>query len=147
MARVKKKMSKTAIIIYASAIVIAVYLCALFGACLDKTAAESEQNSVDFTAAFNMMTSEFLNIPYVFMQSITENSYAQKLVIMGAMSLGIYILLKASDSRKLHRRGEEHGSAKWASAREAKQLADNVFSKSEVKIIKNKIAEKESNIL
>ena len=60
------------------------------------------------------------------LHSITSGGYAAKMIFFVGMIIGLYVLYKATDSKKrLHRKGVEHGSAKWGDTSEMKALADN----------------------
>ena len=45
-------------------------------------------------------------------------------VIFSAFAIGLYALMKYTSKKRLHRRGVEHGSARWANEKETKMLAD-----------------------
>ena len=46
------------------------------------------------------------------------SDYSAKITLMVAFALGIYVLLKATSLKRLHRKGVEHGSARWANEKE-----------------------------
>ena len=54
-----------------------------------------------------------------------KNSYVCKMLLLGIMCVGIFILYKFSMTpKRYHRRGEEYGSAKWGDDKEKKSLAE-----------------------
>lgn len=65
---------------------------------------------------------------------------------MVAFALGIYALMKYTSRKRLHRKGVEHGSARWANEKEEKFLADKVEKKKVKKSPKSPF-ETDNNIL
>ncbi len=47
-----------------------------------------------------------------------------KIPLFTAFGIGLYALNKYTSRKKLHRKGEEHGSARWANAKEVRSLLD-----------------------
>jgi len=71
---------------------------------------------------FNLVTSK---PNYIFKHIADTDSYVCKIAFFSLLCFGIFILYKMSeDPKRLHRRGEEHGSAKWGDEKEMKSLAD-----------------------
>ncbi|MBQ3256371.1 MAG: type IV secretory system conjugative DNA transfer family protein [Ruminococcus sp.] len=118
-----RKISKSTIIIYAAIAVVILVLCWILGAAMDYSL--KPDGSVDINLlgdAFNKVTA---NPDLIFAALKKEDSYAPKMLFMGACVVGIYALYKYTEEKKrLHRRGVEHGSAKWGDAKEMKSLAD-----------------------
>ncbi|MBD9060401.1 MAG: TRAG family protein [Ruminococcaceae bacterium] len=61
------------------------------------------------------------------------SSYSFKITLMVGFALGIYALMKYTSRKRLHRKGVEHGSARWANEKEEKFLADRMSAGSKPK--------------
>ncbi|MBR1383059.1 MAG: type IV secretory system conjugative DNA transfer family protein, partial [Ruminococcus sp.] len=57
-------------------------------------------------------------------EMVKQGGYATKIPLFTAFGLGIYALNKYTSRKKFHRKGEEHGSARWANKKEIQSLAD-----------------------
>lgn len=122
-AKGKKKTSVSTIIIYLLIVLVALYSAAAVGLAFDKS--KDESGKIDFSG--ELMTnveSSFADYKGVFKNIKDEETYCCKFTFFGAMFIGIYALLKYTSRKRLHRKGEEHGSARWATDAEAKKLAD-----------------------
>lgn len=65
------------------------------------------------------------NIPYILRHITDKDSYIGKMSFIGFMGAALFIVYKYTETpKRLHRRGEEHGSAKWGDEKEMKSLAD-----------------------
>ena len=56
---------------------------------------------------------------------VKAGGYAAKIPMFTAFGIALYALNKYTSRKRFHRKGEEHGSARWANAKERKSLADN----------------------
>lgn len=119
-----RKTSKLDIIIYSVVIAIVLILAWVLGAAMDY--AVTSDGSIDFNQlgkGFNIVTS---NPSLIFSAIKVENSYAPKMLFMGILAVSLYIAYKfTEDKKRLHRKGVEHGSAKWGDEKEMKSLADS----------------------
>ncbi len=118
-----KKASTSTLIFYGIGILIVIVLSFVLGAAMDCSVKS------DGTVDLNLMSKGFEKVtsnPDLIIKLIqTSGSYAQKMGFMGFMITGIYALYKYSeDKKRLHRRGVEHGSAKWGDEKEMKSLAE-----------------------
>ena len=118
-----KKTSTSTLIFYGIGILIMIVLSFMLGAAMDCSVKS------DGTVDLNLMSKGFEKVtsnPDLIIKLIqTSGSYAQKMGFMGFMITGIYVLYKYSeDKKRLHRRGVEHGSAKWGDEKEMKSLAE-----------------------
>lgn len=129
--RQPKKPDATSIAIYAIIGIALLYVCAGLGACMDLNT--DENGKIDLAAAMNGFESVLTNYSAVFEQ-LKLKGMALKLPIFGLFAEGIYVLMKVTDKKKLHRRGEEHGSARWANDKERKSLADKPQKKKKKKL-------------
>lgn len=100
----------------------AVYFIAGLGACCDLSA--DDAGKIDFKAVSQKLETTLVNYNLIFELMKTKGSFTQKTTILGVFSAGIYALMKFTGKKKLHRRGEEHGSARWSNAKEKKSLCD-----------------------
>ena len=57
-------------------------------------------------------------------EMVKQGGYAAKIPLFTAFGLGLYALNKYTNRKKFHRKGEEHGSARWANKKEIQSLAD-----------------------
>ena len=57
-------------------------------------------------------------------EMVKQGGYAAKIPLFTAFGLGLYALNKYTSKKKFHRKGEEHGSARWANKKEIQSLAD-----------------------
>lgn len=55
---------------------------------------------------------------------VKAGGYAAKLPMFTAFGIGLYALNKYTSRKRFHRKGEEHGSARWANKKEIQSLAD-----------------------
>lgn len=122
-AKGKKKIGIGTIILYFCIALAVLYCAAALGLAFDKS--KDEKGKIDFNG--ELMTnveSSLLNYEGIFENIRDSDSYCYKFTFFGGMFLGIYALLKYTSKKRLHRKGEEHGSARWATDAEAKKLAD-----------------------
>ena len=69
------------------------------------------------------MDSTLKNTELVF-ELVKAGGYAAKLPMFTAFGIGLYALNKYTSRKRFHRKGEEHGSARWANKNEIQSLAD-----------------------
>lgn len=125
MAKIAKprKTSRSTLVIYGCIILVLLVLCTMLGAAMDY--AVTSGGKIDFSLiekGFNIIVS---NPKLIFSALTRKGSYAPKMLFLGIMIIGIYILYKyTEDKKRLHRKGVEHGSAKWGDEKEMKSLAD-----------------------
>lgn len=118
----KKKIDPLNIAIYGMIVFAILYVSAALGAAMDLSV--NERGALDLTALMTNIES-VLTAPDVVWSHFTDFSgYAAKITLLAAFALGIYALMKYTSKKRLHRKGVEHGSARWANAKEEKFLAD-----------------------
>lgn len=118
-----KKTSKSTLIIYGIIILLIVIVCWILGAAMDYAVTSDGKMDIGLIQiGFNKITSQ----PKLLFTALKkENGYAPKMLFMGICVTGLFALYKYSEEKKrLHRRGVEHGSAKWGDEKEMKALAD-----------------------
>ena len=115
------------ILLYAIIVFAVLYVSAGLGAAMDL--------SVDDEGVlnFNLLMTEFETVltstDTVGEHFMDFSSYSFKITLMVAFALGIYALLKITSRKRLHRKGVEHGSARWANEKEEQFLRDNADKK------------------
>lgn len=118
----QKKQDPLMIVIMLCVAVIAVYFAAALGTAMD-LAKDHESGEIKFSELAVEATMSDYDLVFEHLQD--KESYAPKLAMFAGMGIGIYALLKATSKKRLHRKGVEHGSARWATVKEALKLADN----------------------
>lgn len=121
MSRVPKKPDFVTISIYAVLAVFVIYFSAALGACFDL--ALDENGKADFDKLGNSLESTLMDTDLVF-EKIGEGGKAIQFPIFTAFGIGLYVLTKITGKKKFHRKGEEHGSARWANKKEINSLLD-----------------------
>ena len=115
------------ILLYAIIVFAVLYVSAGLGAAMDLSV--DDEGVLDF----NLFMTEFekvLTSTDIVGNHFTDfSSYSFKITLMVAFALGIYALLKITSRKRLHRKGVEHGSARWANEKEEQFLRDNADKK------------------
>lgn len=121
MSRVPKKPDFVTISIYAVLAVFVIYFSAALGACFDL--ALDENGKADFDKLGNSLESTLMDTDLVF-ELVQSGGKAMQFPIFTAFGIGLYTLMKVTGKKKFHRKGEEHGSARWANKKEINSLLD-----------------------
>lgn len=119
-----RKTSKSTLIIYGVIILLIIIVFWFFGASMDFAVKPDGKVDINLLGdGFNTVMSK----PEILFSSLkNKGGYAPKMLFLGICSTGIYVLYKYSeDKKRLHRKGVEHGSAKWGDEKEMKSLAEN----------------------
>lgn len=119
-----RKTSKSTLIIYGVIILLIIIVFWFFGASMDFAVKPDGKVDINLLGdGFNTV----MNNPEILFSSLkNKGGYAPKMLFFGICSTGIYVLYKYSeDKKRLHRKGVEHGSAKWGDEKEMKSLAEN----------------------
>lgn len=118
----KKKPDLLTIVIYAIIVFAVLYVSAALGAAMDLSV--DDEGVLVFTLLMSQIET-VLTKPDVIMEHFTDFSgYSAKITVIVGIALGIYALMKYTSKKRLHRKGVEHGSARWANEKEEKFLAD-----------------------
>lgn len=115
--------SKSTLVIYGIIIAVILIICIILGAAMDfAVGSDGKIDSSMLGRGFNIV----INNPKLIFSSLKiKNGYAPKMLFVGVMATGLYVLYKyTEDKKRLHRKGIEHGSAKWGDEKEMKSLAD-----------------------
>ena len=118
----KKKLDPLSIALIAVLVLAALYVAAGFGAALDLS--KTEKGEIDFSGFTENVEKTLTDPDAVFSSLSTPGSLSLTFVFGAAFAIGIYALMKYTSRKRLHRRGVEHGSARWATEKEEKFLAD-----------------------
>ena len=123
----KKKPDLLTIMLYVIIVFAVLYVSAALGAAMDLSV--DDEGVLDF----NLLMTEIekvLTTPDIVGEHFADFSgYSAKITLIVAFSLGIYAMLKATSKKRLHRKGVEHGSARWATPKEEQFLCDNANKK------------------
>ena len=121
--RPKPRFTKTDIIVYSIIALLTAVLSAILGCAMDFS--RKADGKLDYKLISKGMNLAFKNVPYIMKHIADKNSYVCKMLLLGIMCVGIFILYKFSMTpKRYHRRGEEYGSAKWGDDKEKKSLAE-----------------------
>ena len=91
------------------------------GASLDLVTDENGKTNFDMLS--KTLDSSMKDTSLVF-EMVKQGGYATKIPLFTTFGLGLYALNKYTSKKKFHRKGEEHGSARWANKKEIQSLAD-----------------------
>lgn len=119
----KKKQDPLMLAIYGIIVVFIIYAAAALGTAMD-ISINPENGELDFNFLMANIESTMTDTELVLSHLIDTSSYGFMIPIFTLFALGIYVLLKITSKKRLHRKGVEHGSARWATEKEAKALAD-----------------------
>lgn len=118
----KKKTSVSTILIYLCIVVFVIYCIAAVGFAFDKS--KDDSGKINFSILTGIIETSFTDYQEIISSICDADTYCCKFTFLGTVFVGIYILYKYTSKKRLHRKGEEHGSARWATEAEAKKLAD-----------------------
>ena len=85
--------------------------------------AANENGKIDLDALSQSLDSTLQDTQFV-LEMVRAGGYAAKLPMFAAFGIGLYALNKYTSRKKFHRKGEEHGSARWANKKDIQSLAD-----------------------
>ena len=118
----RKKIDRTTLIVLSIIGVVLLIGCVVLGAAFDYAlGADGSIDGSKISPALHYVLSH----PAVIISAITKkDGYVPKMLFVGICVIGIFALYKYSEEpKRLHRRGTEHGSAKWADEKEIHALA------------------------
>lgn len=118
----KKKPDMLTIVLYGAIVFAILYASAALGAAMDLSV--NEDGAMDFTLLMSQFETVLTDTGTVWEHLTDTSGYSAKITLMVGFALGIYALLKLTSKKRLHRKGVEHGSARWATEKEEKSLAD-----------------------
>lgn len=119
-----RKTSKSTFLIYGIIILLIIIAFWFLGAAMDF--AVKPDGKVDINLLGDGLNTVISDPEILFSSLKNKGGYAPKMLFLGVCSTGIYVLYKyTEDKKRLHRKGVEHGSAKWGDEKEMKSLAEN----------------------
>lgn len=118
----KKKLDPLNIALYGMIIFAVLYVSAALGAAMDLSV--GEDGVLDFTALIANVETVLTSPETVFEHFTDFSGYGAKITLLVAFALGIYALMVYTSKKRLHRKGVEHGLARWANAKEEQFLRD-----------------------
>lgn len=130
-----KRLDATEIVIYTMIGLAVLYLCMALGACFQLNM--TENGKIDLVKAMNSFESTITLPKKVFGCLNVKGGWCMKMTAFGAFAELIYVMTKATDKKRYHRKGEEHGSARWGTPKEKQALKD--------KPNKRKVSEREKD--
>ena len=142
--------------IYSALTGFALYFSAAAGAAFDLT--KGENGKVDFDLLSETLDSTAKDARLV-LEMVRQGGYAAKIPLFAAFGIGLFWLNKYANRKRFHRKGEEHGSARWANRKEVRSLADkppklplrvrvhNLFERLKFWKHREKTFEKDNNVL
>lgn len=119
------------ILLYAIIIFAVLYVSAGLGAAMDLSV--DDEGVLDFNVLMTQFETVLTSTDTVGAHFTDFSSYSFKITLMVGFALGIYALMKYTSRKRLHRKGVEHGSARWANEKEEKFLADRMSARSKPK--------------
>lgn len=119
------------ILLYAIIIFAVLYVSAGLGAAMDLSV--DDEGVLDFNVLMTQFETVLTSTDTVGAHFTDFSSYSFKITLMVGFALGIYALMKYTSRKRLHRKGVEHGSARWANEKEEKFLADRMSAGSKPK--------------
>ena len=110
-----------------------IYFAAALGACFDLSL--DENGKADFDKLANSLEATLMDTDIV-LEQLKKGEKALQFPIFAAFGIGLYALMKVTNKKKFHRKGEEHGSARWANQKEIKSLLDRPPKKKKENLFK-----------
>ncbi len=121
MSRMAKKADFVTISIYSVLAAAVIYFSAALGACIDLSL--DDEGKADFDKLSGSLESTLMDTGLV-IEQVKAGGKAVQFPVFTAFGIGLYVLMKITGKKKFHRRGEEHGSARWANKKEIASLLD-----------------------
>ena len=119
------------ILLYVIIVFAVLYVSAGLGAAKDLSV--DDEGVLDFNVLMTQFETVLTSTDTVGAHFTDFSSYSFKITLMVGFALGIYALMKYTSRKRLHRKGVEHGSARWANEKEEKFLADRMSAGSKPK--------------
>lgn len=121
MSRTAKKPDFVTISIYGVLAAFIVYFSAALGACMELSL--NEDGKADFDKLSRSLETTLIDTDLV-IQQVKTGGKALQFPVFTTFGIGLYVLMKITGKKKFHRKGEEHGSARWANKKEILSLLD-----------------------
>lgn len=118
----KKRFTVSDVIIFCVIVAIALYLCILLGGAMDASVINGNLETSKIPLCFPIVAKHPLQL---IKRIPNSSSYVAKMFFIGLITTGLVIAYKfTQDPKRLHRRGEEYGSARWGTPKDAKRIVD-----------------------
>ena len=118
----KKRFTTSDLIIFGVIVVVALGFCILLGGAMDLSLANDKVDTTKLSQGWQYVTRHPL---WALKRLSVKGSYVTKMLLLGVLGVGFAAVIKFSeDPKRLHRRGEEHGSARWGNKKDAKRILD-----------------------
>ncbi|MEZ3438206.1 MAG: type IV secretory system conjugative DNA transfer family protein [Oscillospiraceae bacterium] len=118
----KKKKDPLTIVLYAVIVLFALYAAAALGTAVDLSL--NPEGKLNFDGFGTVIENTLTDTSLVMTHLKDSKSKAFAFTVYAAFGIGIYAIMKYTSRKRLHRKGVEHGSARWANENECKKLAD-----------------------
>lgn len=123
----KKKKSTLELAVYFIIALLVIYAAAALGTALDMSVTEDGKTDL---SQFSVNFESSLTQPKLVFSALKDKkSKTFALAAFGTVGIVLFAMMKATNKKRLHRRGVEHGSARWATEAEEKSLADKADKK------------------
>lgn len=99
----------------------AIYFSAALGACFDLSL--DENGKADFDKLAGSLETTLMSTETV-KEQVKAKGKALQFPVFTAFGIGLYVLMKITGKKKFHRKGEEHGSSRWANKKDIRSLLD-----------------------
>ena len=99
------------------------YVSAGLGAAMDLSL--NEDGTLNFTGLMSSFEGVLAAPNVIWEHFKVFSGYSAKITLLVAFALGIYALMVYTSKKRLHRKGVEHGSARWANTKEENFLRDS----------------------
>lgn len=124
----KKKKSTLELALYVVIALFGIYVAAALGTAMDASV-NPETGRTDYAQITGNFEAALMQPKVVFSGLKDKKSKTFAFAGFGAIAIVLFVMTKSSGKKRLHRRGVEHGSARWATEREARSLADKADKK------------------
>lgn len=98
-----------------------IYFSAALGACFDLSL--DENGKADFDKLAGSLETTLMSTETV-KEQVKAKGKALQFPVFTAFGIGLYVLMKITGKKKFHRKGEEHGSSRWANKKDIRSLLD-----------------------
>ncbi|GHV48284.1 hypothetical protein FACS189499_07390 [Clostridia bacterium] len=124
-----KKTDPLNFLIYGFLAVMLLYFAAVVGTSFEKASIDENGEKLetpDFGRISEILEKTVTDTEYIAGTITNAETWTFKITAIGCVGGLLFLMLKMSEKKKrFHRKGEEHGSAKWATAKETLKLKDN----------------------
>lgn len=120
MKKPQDKFTKSTIIVYIIVLVIGVVIAVFLGGAMNLSI--NNDGTVDISVLGDNFIRVTEDMTLLFKKN--NNNYIGKMILLVVMCISIHAIYYSTTVSRTHRKGEEHGSAKWGDAKEMKSLAD-----------------------